>query len=389
MPKSFLRIKTKYPGVYYIESKGIVTGRPERIYYIRYRKAGKAIDEKVGRQFQDDMTPAKAARIRAQKIEGNQTSNTEKREVEKARKEAVNTRWTIAKLWDSYCENNPYNKIINAEKRKFDVHIRQVLGDKEPGQLLPLDVDRLRLGLLKKGHKTTAARVLEILRRTLNYGVKKGKTSPITFKIEIPRLNNQTTEDLTEYQIKSLLAVLERDEDQTTASIMKLALYTGMRRGEIFRLKWQDIDFERGFITIRNPKGGQDQSIPLNGSALAVLEKIEKAGSNGWIFPGQREGSHLTTLNRKSVDRIRNKAGLPVGFRPMHGLRHVYASVLASSGQVDLYTLQRLLTHKSPLMTQRYAHLRDDALKRASALAGDIINKPANKTSKVKAANEV
>ena len=51
---------------------------------------------------------------------------------------------------------------------------------------------------------------------------------------------------------------------------------------------------------------------------------------------------------------------------PLHGLRHVFASTLASSGKVDMYTLQKLLTHKSPIMTQRYAHLRDDALKRAS-----------------------
>jgi integrase len=48
--------------------------------------------------------------------------------------------------------------------------------------------------------------------------------------------------------------------------------------------------------------------------------------------------------------------------------------MLASSGKVDLYTLQKLLTHKSPVMTQRYAHLRDEALKNASALAGDIID---------------
>ena len=48
--------------------------------------------------------------------------------------------------------------------------------------------------------------------------------------------------------------------------------------------------------------------------------------------------------------------------------------MLASSGKVDLYTLQKLLTHKDPKMTQRYAHLRDETLKKASALAGDIIN---------------
>ena len=49
--------------------------------------------------------------------------------------------------------------------------------------------------------------------------------------------------------------------------------------------------------------------------------------------------------------------------------------MLASSGEVDMYTLQKLLTHKSPIMTQRYAHLRDETMKRASNLAGDIIMK--------------
>jgi len=47
--------------------------------------------------------------------------------------------------------------------------------------------------------------------------------------------------------------------------------------------------------------------------------------------------------------------------------------MLASSGEVDLYLLQKLLTHKSPVMTQRYAHLRDEALKRAADLAGNLI----------------
>jgi site-specific recombinase XerD len=77
---------------------------------------------------------------------------------------------------------------------------------------------------------------------------------------------------------------------------------------------------------------------------------------------------------RKTVDPIKAAAGLPKDFRPMHGLRHVFASMLASSGEVDLYTLQKLLTHKSPMMTQRYAHLRDEALRAASSVAGRIIS---------------
>jgi integrase len=91
-----------------------------------------------------------------------------------------------------------------------------------------------------------------------------------------------------------------------------------------------------------------------------------------YVFPG-RNGGQLQTI-RKPVNRIKEAAGLPVDFRPLHGLRHVYASMLASSGKVDMYQLQRLLTHKDFTMTQRYAHLRDDALKRAADVAGEIIS---------------
>jgi integrase len=152
-----------------------------------------------------------------------------------------------------------------------------------------------------------------------------------------------------------------------------------MRRGELFKLRWEDVDFERGFIHIRDPKGGQDQVIPLNDAARKLLETHPKKGvevdsqktDSEYVFAG-REGKERTDINHQ-VKRIRDAAGLPATFRPLHGLRHTYASMLASSGQVDLYTLQRLLTHKDPRMTQRYAHLRDETLRRASNLAEGII----------------
>jgi integrase len=68
-------------------------------------------------------------------------------------------------------------------------------------------------------------------------------------------------------------------------------------------------------------------------------------------------------------------AGLHEDFRPNHGLRHTFASHLASSGEVDLYTLQRLMTHKSSQVTQRYAHLRDDSLKRGANVLSRIVSK--------------
>jgi integrase len=109
----------------------------------------------------------------------------------------------------------------------------------------------------------------------------------------------------------------------------------------------------------------------MNEPTRKLLEARSKTESP-YVFPGRFGGKRADI--KKAVNKIRDAAGLPPTFRALHGLRHVHASLLASSGQVDLFTIQKLLTHKDPRMTQRYAHLRDEALKRASNLAGDLIN---------------
>ena len=366
------RNKTDYAGVYFIWGTHRVSGKPEKIFYATYRKNGKLIDEKIGRGS-EGMTPARASKQRALRMAGKEPTNAEKRIAEKAKKAAQADKWTIARLWDKYCDVFSSNKALKNEKRKFDLYLRNGIAKKEPRELLPLDVDRLRVGLQKKGKKTTAARVLELLRRSINFGIKRGLVASISFKIEIPKLNNQTTEDLNPKQLKKLLKVLDADKDQTAANVMRLALFTGMRRSEIFRLQWDDIDFRRGFITLQDPKGGSDQTIPLNDVTKNIFMGISQNDENPFVFPGRIKGNHLTDC-KTSFRRIAKAAAFPPGFRPLHGLRHVYASMLASSGQVDLYTLQKLLTHKSSSMTQRYAHLRDQALRDASQVAGDIVN---------------
>lgn len=377
------RFPTDYPGVFFIEGKGAPNSghKIERIYYIDYRKDGKRIQEKAGRQYKDNMTPAKANQIRNSKIEGRSLPNVERREIEKAEKEAENNRWTIARLWDLYCDTFPDNKALRNEQNKFNRYLREGIGIMEPYKLSPLDIDRIRINLKKEGKLTTAARILELLRRTLNFGIKRGLIPAVSFKVEIPRLNNQTTEDLTPEQLKRLMEVLDsEDVDPIASNAMRFCLFTGMRKSELFRLQWKDIDFDKGFIHLRNPKGGIDQKIPLSEGARNVLENINQRESV-YIFPGR--GGNMRNDISKQVNRIKKAAGLPDNFRPLHGLRHVYASMLASSGQVDLHVIQRLLTHKSPQMTQRYAHLRDDALKKASALAGDIISEAMNKDQAV------
>jgi integrase len=195
----------------------------------------------------------------------------------------------------------------------------------------------------------------------------------------MPTVDNQVTENLTEAELQRLLDALDADKDQSMASLMWLALATGMRRGALLDLQWNDINFEQGFITLRGKgqdgaaKSGKTERIPMSQAARAVLENTPVLAGFNYVFPSpsgkkRREMRHF-------IKRIQAAAQLPEGFRPLHGLRHTYASFLASSGQVDLYTLQRLLTHATPEMTARYAHLADEAMQRAAGVSEGIFGK--------------
>jgi len=365
MPKQ-QRFNTDYPGVYYIVGTAIGTGKPEKIFYIFYRKDGKQIEEKAGRQYQDDMTAAKASRVRADRIEGKSVSNKARRE-EKLREKQIQE-WTIRRLWTEYMSTKPKTRSYHIDDGRFKLHVEPLVGDKTLEDLGPLDLDRLRINLLKEKSPQTVKHCMGIIKRISNFARNMRLCKGIDFKITMPKVNNLKTEFLTESQLGKLLEVIEEDTNPYAGPMMLTALYTGMRRGEILKLEWKDIDFERGFIHIRDPKGGPDQNIPLNKAARAVFEQLPK--KHNLIFSGMN-GQKTGLYN--ALAKIKEKADIPKDFRPLHGLRHHYASMLASSGKVDMYVLQKLLTHKSPMMTQRYAHLRDESLKKASNLAGEIV----------------
>lgn len=378
------RYKTKYAGVYYIEGQGVKG--PEKIYYIMYRRDGKLIEEKAGRQYQDDMTPARAAGIRSKRIEKKELPNADRREAERLEINAAKGRWTISRIWEEYKAQKIDSKSQRVDKNRFDKYLEDDFGSKVPHEIIQLDVDRIRVRLLKKLSPQSVKHILALLRRIINFGVKKQLCSNINFKIEIPKVNNNKTEDLTKEQLKNLLKAINNSDDIQAANMMRMALFTGMRRGEMFKLKWNDIDFNHGFIYLRNPKGGNDEKIPMNDSARNLLENHPKTKlqndsqkESEYVFC-MNNGNPFTTDLRRRLNRIRNAAKIPENFRALHGLRHVYASMLASSGQVDMYTLQKLLTHKSPQMTQRYAHLRDETLKKASNLAEIIIQESVNES---------
>ncbi len=134
--------------------------------------------------------------------------------------------------------------------------------------------------------------------------------------------------------------------------IVVTALNTGMRRGEILGLRWEQVDLRHGFILLDITKNGERREIPINSTLRATLEAIPHGIESKYVFV-DRNGNPFKDVKRSFRTACR-RVGIS-DFR-FHDLRHTFASHLVMGG-VDITTVKELLGHKTLTMTLRYAHL--------------------------------
>ena len=154
------------------------------------------------------------------------------------------------------------------------------------------------------------------------------------------------------------LAEAEGKESPFVLAAVKLLLLTGCRQGEVFGLKWSEVDLERGVLRLEDAKTGA-RVVYLNELAQDVLTALPRVDGNPYVVPGWKKGTHYQG-EQKAWERIREAAGMP-GLR-LHDLRHNFASVLASGG-ASLQMIGQLLGHKRVATTARYAHLVEGTLR--------------------------
>ena len=280
----------------------------------------------------------------------------------------------VEELWRESLRRRP--EACRDDAYYYRKHLDGRFGKKPLESITGFDLERHK-GELKKSvtdrgrpyAAQTIKHILAIVRRLFNLARKWGLydgENPAS-KVQMPHVDNQVTEFLTDEELSRLLAVLDHWPFDDSAAFVKFCLLTGFRRGELFKMQWEHIDFERRMVTLPDPKGKKTVTIPVSQPALDVLEGLHR--SSDFVFPG-KDGKQRVDF-AGPWQRIRKAAELPDGFR-FHGLRHNFASQLISNG-VDLAVVGKLLSHKQAQTTARYAHLRPDAVQAAAVKSGELL----------------
>jgi integrase len=284
---------------------------------------------------------------------------------------------TLDDVWTKYlpwCKE--HKRSWKDDEWNYNRHLKPRFGSKTLESISALDIERMKLELKKSTNKNgkpftpaTIKHQIVLLRRLCNLAAKwRIYTGPNPVSsVEMPKLDNQITEFLSDDELARLRNVLDSWPCLITASLVKFAMLTGLRRGELFRLEWTDIDFEHRLITLRAPKGGKTMTIPISKEAASVISELDRPSQ--YVFPNA-SGTPRKSI-RDTWESMKRKAELPAYFR-FHGLRHSWASRMVSSG-IDLATVQTLMTHKHVSTTERYAHLMPSALKRAADASSEIM----------------
>lgn len=218
------------------------------------------------------------------------------------------------------------------------------------------DVEKFREWRLKSVAAATVNITLAHLRSAFAWAEDHCYTerNPFAFKNLMIRTDKKIPRALTSVEIERFFEAV----DERHKPLFSFVLSTGARRSEIFKLRWDDVDFQEKIITFRNTKGKKDRAVPITLELAHLLNSIERTSER--VFP--YNPSWFTHLFRK----YRIKAGIG-NHLTLHSLRHSSATQLLKSG-VSIYTVQKLLGHSSISVTERYLHAFPEDLREAAEI---------------------
>jgi integrase len=316
-----------------------------KVWYIRFVKNGKLITERSGLVKGDALNLVKLRKSQM---------DDERNHPEKHRAQI---------LWDDIIDDLIEIKRQKSAKeypdRKFDAGRYQIVRAWFAGRpAAKITAAEVRAKLASVGKRpATANRYRTVIGHIYKIALQNGKVdanaNPVRFiereheRNKIVRFLNQFADD---EETRLRTAIRTSRYPQREAEV-DLALNTGMRQQELYRLRWEDVNLLRGQITIQQPKSGETaEHVPINASARAALAKLRALYPKAeLVAPLGYDSSHrrwwLSVLKSAKITKFR-----------WHDLRHTFASRLVMAG-VSIYSVKELMRHASVVTTERYAHL--------------------------------
>jgi integrase len=377
------REKTKFVGVYRREATGrIFKGKPDVCFDIAYRdKNQKLTWEKVG-WLSEGYSEKLADNVRSERLRA--IRHGQDLPQEKKRTPLFRTVWEKYLLWASTNKARGARDDISLFKNCLE----QTLAEKRLNEISAFDLERLKSSLLKKGYSPATVKhclvlIRQIYNKALTWGMYQG-TNPVK-GVKMPTIQNERTRFLTREEAERLLKALSEMTRPDLHDMALLSLHTGMRAGEIFKLKSNDLDFNNELIKIVDPKNKKTRHAYMTKTVREMLLKRKPEAPESFVFPA-KNGKKIVSISQ-SFPKIIKKLGFNKNVIDdrekvtFHTLRHSFASWLAMQGE-SLITIRDLLGHKTTGMSERYSHLIPDHKRRAAELLEDNFTN-GNKIAKI------
>ncbi len=383
------------------EVKGLgvrVTPKGNKTYVLTYRtEDGTQRRMKLG--LVDSALTLTQARALARKRLAEVASGADPLRTRKEHRRALTVTDVCEKYLKDHARPHKKQKSVYDDELNIERHIKPAIGHMKIGSVSFDDVNRLHHSM--EATPYAANRVRALLSKMFNlcesdkWGLRPRNSNPCRFVERYEERKKHRA--LTKVEIEKLAEILgqaERGEEvmnpetgksesvaerPNAVAALRLLLFTGMRRNEALRLRWDEVDLEAGVFRLSDSKTGE-KLVRLNSAAREVIEgqDSERKLGNPYVFP-----SPVKTLKPlydvKGVwGRIRKRAGLE-DVR-LHDLRHNFAAAAAAGG-LSLHQIGQLLGHRNPSTTARYADLVDDPAKKLAEQVGEMLTAAMEKKS--------
>lgn len=279
----------------------------------------------------------------------------------------------IAQDFLNYSRNNKssYQRDLSIIK-----NLKPFFGKRLP-EITPILIEEYKGRRLKEGKApATVNKEIGTIRAMFNWAIRNGKATENPIKrVRMLKEENTRTRYLSRDEMRRLLDACPVNLER----VVMCALLTGMRRGEILNLKWDDVNLHQGVVLLKHTKTGRMREIPISGALEKVLLECHQNTDGVYVFCEQGKSYKGKRIDYVFPNILRTANIQDFTF---HDLRHTAASYMVMAG-LDLATVRDILGHKKIDMTLRYAHLAPVHKREAMEILGskmDTIWTPAGVT---------